>query len=162
MTTAVPNLPNSTPSASNDGVLAASKDIFIITDESLPIEIMTDLVFEDIGGQEIINISRSDIVNGQKVIYQPIKNLTAINYQYNPQNILSLQDTSESYFKKFPIQLDKRIPKLGTGPNNETVYIDPDTGDLVINVVNLEQDEQVEVQILNGGNLFNDTIYEVN
>jgi hypothetical protein len=162
MAEALPNLPVSTPSSASDGVLAASKDIFVITDESLPIEIMTDLVFEDIGGQEIINISRSDIVNGQNVIYQPIKNLTSINYQYNPQNILSLQDTSESYFKKFPIQLDKRIPKVGTGPNNETVYIDPDTGDLVINVVALEKDEQVEVQILNGGALFDDTIYEVN
>jgi hypothetical protein len=162
MTNSVPNLPTPASSNADDGVLAASKDIFIITDEALPIEVMTDLVFEDIGGQEIINISRSDIVNGQNVIYQPIKNLTSINYQYNPQNILSLQDTSESYFKKFPIQLDKKIPKIGTGPNNETIYIDPDTGDLVINVVNLEKDEQVEVQILNSGALFNDTIYEVN
>ena len=75
---------------------------------------------------------------------------------------LNGENKSESYFKKFPIQLDKRIPKLGTGPNNETIYIDPNTGDLVINVVGLEQDEQVEVQILNSGNLFNDTIYEVN
>lgn len=162
MAEAIPNLPVPAPSNATDGVLAASKDIFVITDESLPIEVMTDLVFEDIGGQEIINISRSDIVNGQNVIYQPIKNLTSINYQYNPQNIISLQDTSESYFKKFPIQLDKKMPTVGTGPNNETVYVDPDTGDLIINVVGLEKDEQVEVQILSGGALFNDTIYEVN
>lgn len=162
MTDAVPNLPTSTPSTASEGVLAASKDIFIITDESLPIEVMTDLIFEDIGGQEIINISRSDIVNGQNVIYQPIKNLTSLNYQYNPQNIISLQDTSESYFKKFPILLDKKLPVYGTGPNGETVYIDSATGDLVINVIGLENDEQVEVQILNNGALFNDTIYEVN
>lgn len=162
MVEATPNLPIPNSSTASDGVLAASKDIFVITDESLPIEIMTDLVFEDIGGQEIINISRSDIVSGQNVIYQPIKNLTLLNYQYNPQNIISLQDTLESYFKKFPIQLDKKIPTVGTGGNNETAYIDSDTGNLIINVVNLEKDEQVEVQILNGGDIFNDTIYEVN
>jgi hypothetical protein len=162
MVEATPNLPIPNASTASDGVLAASKDIFVITDESLPIEIMTDLVFEDIGGQEIINISRSDIVSGQNVIYQPIKNLTLLNYQYNPQNIISLQDTLESYFKKFPIQLDKKIPTVGTGGNNETAYIDSDTGNLIINVVNLEKDEQVEVQILNGGDIFNDTIYEVN
>jgi len=162
MVEATPNLPRPNASTASDGVLAASKDIFVITDESLPIEIMTDLVFEDIGGQEIINISRSDIVSGQNVIYQPIKNLTLLNYQYNPQNIISLQDTLESYFKKFPIQLDKKIPTVGTGGNNETAYIDSDTGNLIINVVNLEKDEQVEVQILNGGDIFNDTIYEVN
>lgn len=161
MAEATPNLPAPTSSNAAEGVLAASKDIFVITDESLPIEIMTDLVFEDIGGQEIINISRSDIVNGQNVIYQPIKNLTSLNYQYNPQNILSLQDTSETYFKKFPIQLNKKMPIVGTGPNGETVYIDPNTGDLIINVINLEKDEQVEVQILTSGALFNDTIYEV-
>ena len=162
MVEATPNLPIPNASTASDGVLAASKDIFVITDESLPIEIMTDLVFEDIGGQEIINISRSDIVSGQNVIYQPIKNLTLLNYQYNPQNIISLQDTLESYFKKFPIQLDKKIPTVGTGGNNETAYIDSDTGNLIINVINLEKDEQVEVQILNGGDIFNDTIYEVN
>lgn len=162
MVEATPNLPIPNASIASDGVLAASKDIFVITDESLPIEIMTDLVFEDIGGQEIINISRSDIVNGQNVVYQPIKNLTSLNYQYNPQNIISLQDTLENYFKKFPIQLDKKIPTVGTGGSNETAYVDPDTGNLIINVVNLEKDEQVEVQILSGGNIFNDTIYEVN
>jgi len=162
MVEATPNLPIPNASTASEGVLAASKDIFVITDESLPIEIMTDLVFEDIGGQEIINISRSDIVSGQNVIYQPIKNLTLLNYQYNPQNIISLQDTLESYFKKFPIQLEKKIPTVGTGGNNETAYIDSDTGNLIINVVNLEKDEQVEVQILNGGDIFNDTIYEVN
>jgi hypothetical protein len=162
MVEATPNLPVPNASTASNGVLAASKDIFVITDDSLPIEIMTDLIFEDIGGQEIINISRSDIVSGQNVIYQPIKNLTLLNYQYNPQNIISLQDTLESYFKKFPIQLDKKIPIVGTGGNNETTYIDPDTGNLIINVVNLEKDEQVEVQILNGGDIFNDTIYEVN
>lgn len=162
MVQATPNLPIPNASTASNGVLAASKDIFVITDESLPIEIMTDLVFEDIGGQEIINISRSDIVSGQNVIYQPIKNLTLLNYQYNPQNIISLQDTLESYFKKFPIQLDKKIPTVGTGGNNETAYVDSDTGNLIINVINLEKDEQVEVQILNGGDIFNDTIYEVN
>ncbi len=161
MAEATPNLPTPQASSASDGVLAASKDIFITTDEAMPIEIMTDLVFEDIGGQEIINISRSDIVNGQNVIYQPIKNLTSLNYQYNPQNIISLQDTSETYFKKFPIVLDKKLPRYGTGPNNETVYIEESTGNIIINIVNLQEDEQVEVQILNNGSLFNDTIYEV-
>jgi hypothetical protein len=161
MVDAIPNLPIPEASSASTGVRAASKDIILITDDSLAIEIMADLIFEDIGGQEIINISRSDIINGQNVTYQPIKNLTNLNYQYNPQNILSLQDTSESYFKKFPIMFDKKIPSIGTGPNGETVYIEEGTGNLIINVINLEKDEQVEVQILNSGSVFNDTIYEV-
>lgn len=159
MVDANPNVPVITPSTSSTGVKIPTKDIILYNDESTPIEVMTDLIFENIGGQEIINIARNDIINGQTVIYQPIKNLTSINFQYNPQNILALQNTSEEYFKKFPIKLENNIPNVGTGPNGEVVYIDSETGNLIINVINLETDEQVEVEILNAGTIFNDTIY---
>lgn len=161
MVSSTPNTPSSTPSTSSSGVKIPTTDIILYNDESTPIEVMSDLIFEDIGGQEIINIARNDLVNGQKVIYQPIKNLTSLAFQYNPQNILGLQDTAESYFNKFSIKLENTIPDVGTGPNGETVYIDPNSGDLIINVINLNSDEQVEVQVLNSGTIFNDTIYEV-
>ena len=162
MVDANPNIPVVVPSSSSDGVKIATKDIVLYNDESTPIEVMTDLIFENIGGQEIINIARNDIINGQSVIYQPIKNLTSINFQYNPQNILGLQDTSEEYFKKFPIKLENTVPNVGTGPNGETVYIEESTGNLIVNVINLNKDEQVEIEILNSGSIFSDTIYEVN
>lgn len=162
MVDANPNIPVVVPSNSSDGVKIATKDIVLYNDESTPIEVMTDLIFENIGGQEIINIARNDIINGQSVIYQPIKNLTSINFQYNPQNILGLQDTSEEYFKKFPIKLENTIPNVGTGPNGETVYIEESTGNLIVNVIDINKDEQVEIEILNSGSIFSDTIYEVN
>lgn len=155
-----PNVPTVTASSSDSGVKIPTKDIILYKDESTPIEVMTDLIFENIGGQEIINIARNDIINGQTVVYQPIKNLTSINFQYNPQNILALQNTSDEYFKKFPIKLEDKIPNVGTGPNGETVYIEASTGNLVINVINLANDEQVEVQVLSSGAIFSDTIYE--
>ena len=142
-------------------VKPATPDIILFDNESVPIEVMTDLIFENIGGQELINIVRSDIVNGQDVIYQPIKNLSNIHFQYNPQNILGLQDIDINYFKKFPINLTNKIPECGTGPNCSIVYIDPDTGDLVINVINMASDEQVEVSIISDGALLDDTIYGV-
>jgi hypothetical protein len=162
MVDANPNIPVVVPSSSTAGVKIPTKDIILYNDETTPIEVMTDLIFENIGGQEIINIARNDIINGQSVIYQPIKNLTSINFQYNPQNILGLQDTSEEYFKKFPIKLENTIPNVGTGPNGEIVYIEESTGNLIVNVINLNKDEQVEVEILNSGSIFSDTIYEVN
>ncbi len=161
MVSANPNIPQIVPSSSSSGVKIPTTDIILYNDESTPIEVMTDLIFENIGGQEIINIARNDIINGQSVIYQPIKNLTGINLQYNPQNILGLQNTSEEYFKKFPIKLENTIPNVGTGPNGETVYIEASTGNLIINVINLNEDEQVEVEILDNGSIFSDTIYGV-
>lgn len=160
MVDANPNVPTVTTSSSDPGVKIPTKDIILYNDESTPIEVMSDLIFENIGGQEIINIARNDIINGQTVVYQPIKNLTSLNFQYNPQNILSLQNTSDEYFKKFPIKLEDKIPNVGTGPNGETVYIEASTGNLVINVINLANDEQVEVQVLSSGAIFSDTIYE--
>jgi hypothetical protein len=136
-------------------VLTAPIDTILFNDDNVPIEIMTDLIFENIGGQELINIARNDTINGQTVIYQPIKNLTAIQQQYNPNNIVSLQSTSDKYFQNFSIKFDDKVPDEPTGPNGEHVYIDPQTGELVVEAVNLEPDEQIEVEITLSG-----TIYE--
>jgi hypothetical protein len=136
-------------------VKTAPIDTVLFNDDEVPIEVMTDLIFEDIGGQELINIARNDIINGQQVSYQPIKNLSSIQQQYNPNNILSVQSTSDKYFANFPIKLENKIPEAGTGPNNVHVYLDSTTGNLVIEAVNVESDEQIEVEITVSG-----TIYE--
>ena len=161
-TDATADVPVPEASSSTAGVKIATPDLFIFKDEVVPIETMTDLIFEDIGGHELITISRNDIISGQNISYQPIKNLSNIYLQYNPQNIISLQETSDSFFKNYSIKLEDSIPDSGTGPNGEIVYVDPDTGNLVINVTDLYPDEQVEVQILTGWSSFNDTIYGVN
>ncbi len=170
MVNAVPNYPNQVPITSSTGVKTATPDILVFDEDGVPIEIMTDLIFEDIGGQEILSIARNDTINGQEVIYRPIKNITSLNFQYNPNNILALQGVSEAYFKNFPISFNRHVPECGTGydiiggvdvPNCKYVYLDPKTGDLVINVVKLAKGNQVEVQVMNAGVLFSDTIYEV-
>jgi hypothetical protein len=136
-------------------VKTAPIDTVLFNDDELPIEVMTDLIFENIGGQELINIARNDIINGQQVSYQPIKNLSSIQQQYNPNNILALQSTSDKYFANFPIKLENKIPTPGTGPNGKHVYIDSTNGNLVIEAINIEPDEQIEVEITVSG-----TIYE--
>lgn len=156
---ATASTPAAQASTSNSGVKVATPDLFIFKDEVVPIDVMTDLIFEDIGGHELITISRNDIVSGQNIMYHPIKNLSSLYLQYNPQNIVSLQDTSDSYFKNYSIKFENSIPDSGTGPNGEIVYIDPDTGDLVINVTNLDSDEEVDIQILNGWKKFDNTNY---
>jgi len=138
-------------------VKTAPIDTLLIDQDAINIDFMTDLIFEDIGGQELINIARNDTVNGQTVSYQPIKNLTTIQQQYNPNNIVSLQNTSDKYFINFPIKLETRLlgEGEGSGPSGSYVYIEDATGDLIIELTNLELDEQIEVQISLSG-----TIYE--
>lgn len=136
-------------------IKTATPDIILFDDSTVPVEVITDLIFENIGGQELINIARSDTVNGQKITYQPIKNLSSLQQQYNPNNILSVSDTANRYFAGFSIKLEDKIPNVANGLNGENVYIDPETGDINIDLVNLQGDEQVEIQIVTDG-----TIYE--
>lgn len=175
MTDAVANLPDPKASKSSNAVKIATPDLILFNDETMSIEIMTDLIFEDIGGYELATISRHDLVNGQKVIYSPIKNLTDLYLQYNPNNVLSLQ-SSDSYFKSLSLSIFDHLPVCGTGydlvgtdpdlnkrtkvPNCKSVYIDPITGDLVINLINVKENEQTEVQVLTSGEVFSDTIYD--
>jgi hypothetical protein len=132
-------------------------DTVLFEDSGMSIEIMTDLIFEDIGGHELLSVSRNDIINGQQVSYSPIKNLGLIQQRYNPNNILKLQSTSETYFANFAIKFEEKVPTEGNGPGGISVYIEEETGDLIIETVNMNNDEQVEVQIA-----INGTIYEAN
>ena len=142
-------------------VKTATIDIILFDDETTPIDTMADLIFENIGGQELINITRSDIVNGQKISYQPIKNLSSIQQRYNSNNILSLQQTADKYFSGFSIKLEDKIPNEGNGINGENVYIEENTGDLIIEFININNDEQIEIQITTDGTIYEADLGEI-
>lgn len=178
-------LPKAIVKVDDTSVKIATPDLILFNDDVMSIEIMTDLIFEDIGGYELATISRHDLVNGQKVVYSPIKNLTDLYLQYNPNNVLRLQ-SSDSYFKSLSLSIFDHLPDCGTGytisppppppddpeyvekdlnkwiktPNCKAIYIDPITGDLVINLINVKENEQAEVQVLTSGEIFSDTIYD--
>jgi len=139
-----PQPSNNSTSAAYPAVKVATPDLFVFKDDVLP---------------ELITLSRNDLISGQTISYQPIKNISSLYLQYNPQNILNLQDTSVTIFKNFPIKIEKSLPLEGTGPGKKTVYLNSG-GDLVIEVVNLEPDEQIDVQILISGDRLSGTIYE--
>jgi hypothetical protein len=150
-----------TPSLNTNVVKSASPDIVIFNDQEIEYnaEAMVDLLFENIGGQELLQIARYDTVNGQEVLYQPIKNLNIIQEEYNPNNILKLQKTSDRIFGNFPIKIEPTTPDtitvdLPPGPNiMGNVYLDPD-GNIVIELINLEGNEQVEVEITRNGTIY--------
>lgn len=146
--TATPNTPSiPATTISKPAVKTAPIDTILFNDDSVSVERMFNLILEDIGGQELINIARNDIVNGQTISYQPIKNLSSIQQQYNYNNILGIQNTSDKYFSNFSIKLENKIPNAGNGPSGSNVYLDNQTGSLVIETVNMENDEQIEVEI---------------
>jgi hypothetical protein len=132
-------------------IKTAPIDTVEFVDESLSAELLLDLLFEDVGGQELLTIARNDTVNGQDVVYQPFKNLGILQEIYNPTNLLKLQETSDKIFSNFTINLRDKIPKVGSGLNGANYYLDLAAGDGIIEFINLKSDEQVEVQIVSAG-----------
>lgn len=117
------------------------------------------LNFENLTSRELINIVRTDVVGGRANTYSPIRNIKSLALRYGPKIMIPLDGSSDTYFRNFPIKLEQKIPDQGTGPNGSVVYIDPDTKDLIVNIMNLADDERVEVQVMRRGDVLDDTIY---
>lgn len=164
MTDATPLIPNNSETSSS-GVKVATPDL-IVQPEAVPIDALGQIYFENLAGHEIINIARSELVNGINVSYALIGNLNQLKRNYNSANIFSLPETIDKYFKNFAISFNTHVPEEGSGPGGKRVWLaDRDypfaeSGDIIVEVTNMEQNEIVEVEILNNGALLSDTIYE--
>lgn len=124
-------------------VLVAPSDIIQFNNDNIDIAMMQDLLFEDIGAIELANISRSDLIDGQEVLYSPIRNLPTIRREFNPNNII-LTANSNDYFSRFGIDL-----------SSKTIY-EPyfdDDGNLVIEIDGIATGEEIDVQILSNGTI---------
>jgi len=188
----------------DSAVKPATPDLILIQEEEIPIDVVTELLFEDIGSIEVLNIARSDIINGRDISYGLIPRLTDLSRRHSPINIFKIPGTISEFFDNFAIKLRLHIPENGTGPEKvyvgeensfncsgfpvldavtdevlecfqtikeaqdfikdldlrkDIVHIDPENGNLVVDVINLRKDNQVEIELLLGGNVEDDTIY---
>jgi hypothetical protein len=153
-----PPLPPPPPPPTTVKIKSATPEIILWDDSTIPVEILTDLTFENIGGQELLSLTRHDTVNGDNVPNQLIKNLTFLSQEYSSKKILSLQNTSDKYFSNFSIKLESKIPFVGNGPEGTNIYVDQATQDIIIELVNLEADERIEAQISIGGTIYTITL----
>lgn len=135
-------------------VKTATPQYILPGNDIMPAEIMTDLIFENIGGQELLLLSRHDLINGDYIPQQLIANIKKINNEYDPKNMF-ISQTSNKYFANFAIKLNTKIPNVGNGPDGSNVYLDTDGG-IVVEFVDISPDEQADIQIATNG-----TIYEV-
>ena len=133
----------------------STPDVMVYTLDEIDIDQVEYLLFETVGAQELITISRNDIVNGQDVKVQPIKNIKDLSQAYNSRNLISAVDSSYTFFNNFPISLEQYLPDQDISPLAEA----DSEGNIVINLINVTNDQQIEIQVFGGGNIFDDTIY---
>lgn len=124
----------------------AAPDI-ILDEENISIESMTDYLFEQIGGQELLSSARSD------TIASPL-NVTNLFIQDSGSFFSSDVDlpfnTIQANLENYQINLDDFLP-FGYTPD-QIVYFDADEESIIIELENLKTDYVVEVRIVFGPN----------
>jgi hypothetical protein len=156
---AIARMPVPLPSIATEPVKYATPDVVLIDPNDVPIDLILKLTLEKIGGLELINLVRHDTVNGQNIVYRPLKNISQLSIDYNPQNMIKLPDSADSYFKNFAIRLENHIQQETNELPALVTYIDPITENVIIETTNIKADYEVEVQMVSSGKVFDDTIY---
>lgn len=140
----VPPLPTFTRMTAPDkNIKPAPTDIIQFNDDAIDIALIQDLLYEDIGAVELANISRTDLIDGQDVLYSPIRNLSSVRREFNPNNIIATSFSTD-YFSRFGIDLDSR--------GVYEPYFDED-GNLIIEVETVNDGEEIQVQLLSSGTI---------
>ena len=133
------------------------------------------LLFENLSAIELSIVERHDTIEGIDQKYSIISNLSEIRKKYDMRKQLTVMDKFKPLTSIFTINIQDKIPQEDyialeslnstykyLNENNQIVtrekgyyYIDTN-GDLVIELINLEKNQQVEIQIDTNG-----TIYKV-
>ena len=131
------------------------RDVVLFSENNISVEGITNLLFEDIGGIELISMVRRDTVEGQNPYYTLISNLSSIKREFDPTQIISRQKPNQSFFDIYSIDLNSKIPNeiyLEQNGLENFFYIDSN-GDFVIELDNMLQDEIIELEIAQGGTI---------
>ena len=126
------------------GIKQADPDIVLDPEVVTSGDYITERFFEELGGTELINLSRHDLIDGIDVTYNPIANLSRLRKRFNPNNIIALDILSENEFAKFTIDLFSR--------GAYEPYFD-NTGNLVVEVDIIRSEENIDVEISLSGTL---------
>ena len=150
--TSYPSAPNSTPATPywitertvqpKTGIKQADPDIVLDPDIDTTGDYIVERFFEELGGTELIKLSRYDLIDGISVSYNPIANLSQLRKRFNPNNIISLDFLSENEFTRASIDL------LSRGIYEP--YFN-DNGDLVIEIDIIRTEENIEAEISQTG-----------
>jgi hypothetical protein len=124
------------------GVKQADPDIVLDPEISTTGDFIVERFFEELGGTELISISRHDLIDGINVVYNPIANLSRLRQRFNPNNIISLDVLSQDEFARATINLISR--------GIYEPYFDND-GNLVVEIDIMKPEENIDTEISESG-----------
>lgn len=122
--------------------------------DSLPESVMEFLLFEQVGGQELLLLSRTDMLSGQDVAYQPIKNLNDIASQYSSGNILSIPGVLPETFKQYGIVLENYVPSEDPlDPSNKSPWLNGYIEDIIVSSNNANEIQTIKALVIEFQNM---------
>ena len=126
------------------GIKQAQPDIVLDREIDTTGDYIVERFFEELGGQELINLSRHDLIDGKSVVYNPIANLSRLRQRFNPNNIIESDYLSQNEEKNATIDIISR--------GMSEPYFN-DLGQLVVELDIIRPEENIEVQVANSGTL---------
>lgn len=140
----------------------------VISEQGMTEDEYVNLILEEIGGMELLNIARHDTLTGSVAPkYSPIQNIgvslinnSSVNISPNPNSVTSHYDTYPM-FLSFYLPSDEEL--LVEYPNDLNkrayVYYDSVSNSIVINAASIFREEDIEVEFLSFDSMNSDTIY---
>ena len=122
------------------GIKQAQPDIVLDREIDTTGDYIVERFFEELGGQELINLSRHDLIDGINVVYNPIANLSRLRQRFNPNNIIESDYLSQNEEKNATIDIISR--------GMREPYFN-DLGQLVVELDIIRPEENIEVQVAN-------------
>jgi hypothetical protein len=137
-----------------------------INEQTMTDEAFTDLILEDIGGRELITLSRHwDLIGTSVPVYSPIKNISSVLFANSPINIAPNPNSTIDFFDTFSLLLSSYLPTdaelnaLDADYKKSYVYYEPSINSIIINTANIFNNEGVQVEFITFDSLKDDTIY---
>lgn len=121
---------------------------------------IASLLFEAVGGTEIISLVRRDTIEGQNPYYTLISNLSSIRKQFEPTQLIARQKPNQTIFDLYPIDISRKIPSadsLRAKKLQNFFYIDTN-GDLVVELDNMFGDEIIQLEIAGSGTIVSESL----
>lgn len=126
------------------GVKQAEPDIILDPKIDTTGDYIVERFFQELGGTELISLSRYDLIDGINVSYNPIANLSRLREEFNPNNLISLDVLSQNEFAQSTINL------LSRGIYEP--YLDNE-GNLIIEIDIIKSEENINIQISESGTI---------
>lgn len=149
---------NSGSSSQNTGnasttIKLATDNLLAFKPPTIDAEATTNMLFQSIGGIEILQYSRSDMVydiDNQALAYQPLSDLSILQSKYSPKSLSGLQDAIGDSLNAYPIDISKYVPLSPTKDfyiYMEDIISSNNLDNLIIEVIGITDKTQETVQV---------------